>query len=50
MDISFKATEKETIDAEEGAGVQEVPARSLSEALECPCMGKQMRWLSAVSA
>ena len=45
MDISFKATEKETIDAEEGAEVHEVPARSLSEPLGCLCMGKQMHWL-----
>ena len=45
METSLKATEKETIDAEEGTEVHEVPARSLSEPLECLCMGKQMRWL-----
>ena len=45
MDISFKATEKKTIDAEEVAEVHGVPARSLSEPLGCLCMGKQMRWL-----
>ena len=47
MDISCEATEKKTIDAEEGAEVREVPARSLSEPLECLYMGKQMRWLTA---
>ena len=45
METSLKATEKATIDAEEGTEVHEVPARSLSEPLECLCMGKQMRWL-----
>ena len=45
METSLKATEKATIDAEEGTGVHEVPARSLSEPLGCLCMGKQMRWL-----
>ena len=45
METSFEATEKKTIDAEEGTEVHEVPARSLSEPLECLCMGKQMRWL-----
>ena len=43
METSLKATEKATIDAEEGTEVHEVPARSLSEPLECLCMGKQMR-------
>ncbi len=45
METSFEATEKKTIDAEEGAEVLDVPARSLSEPLGCLCMGKQMRWL-----
>ena len=45
MGTSFEATEKKTIDAEEGAEVLDVPARSLSEPLGCLCMGKQMRWL-----
>ena len=45
METSLKATDKATIDAEEGTEVHEVPARSLSEPLECLCMGKQMRWL-----
>ena len=45
METSFEATEKKTIDAEEGAEVRDVPARSLSEPLECLYMGKQMRWL-----
>ena len=45
METSFEATEKKTIDAEEGAAVCGVPARSLSEPLGCLCMGKQMRWL-----
>ena len=45
METSFEATEKKTIDAEEGAEVLDVPARSLSEPLECLYMGKQLRWL-----
>ena len=45
METSFEATEKKTIDAEEGAEVLDVPARSLSEPLACLYMGKQMRWL-----
>ena len=45
METSFEATEKKTIDVKEVAEVHDVPARSLSEPLGCPCMGKQMRWL-----
>ena len=48
METSFEATEKKTIDAEEGAEVLDVPARSLSEPLECLYMGKQMRWLAGL--
>ena len=40
MEVLFKATENNTIDAKE-VGC----ARSLSEPLGCLCMGKQMRWL-----
>ena len=48
MGTSFEATEKKTIDAEEGAEVLDVPARSLSEPLGCLCMGKQIRWLVGI--
>ena len=38
METSLKATEKATIDAEEGTEVHEVPARSLSEVSpNCEC-------------
>ena len=40
METSFEATEKKTIDAEEGAEVLDVPARSLSEPLGVPLHGQ----------
>ena len=45
METSFEATERKTIDGEEGAEVIDVHARSLYGPLGCLCMGKQMRWL-----
>ena len=44
-EYSLEATEKETIDTEEGEQVHDVYERSLSDPLEDLRMGKQMRWL-----